>query len=86
MKISEKAKDEPKPKSKPKSKARSDVEPRIKFEDEPEYPTAYETIRQDTYIWNGGLGWKQIGRRYSTTATKRISKDIQEWIAQQEKK
>ena len=59
-----------------------DYEERIKFESEPDNLIPWESIMQETYIYTGDKKqrWEKIGKRYSTTATKKISDDIRDWL------
>jgi hypothetical protein len=53
-----------------------DFEPRFKIEptrDNADLLDNY-TVRQDSYLWTKGK-WKQIGQRYSTMSTHKISEE-----------
>lgn len=59
-----------------------DFEKRFKIEQEPEQLVPFKTMRQtnEVYIGPTKKNWTILGIRYSTAATKKIEKDIEEEV------
>ena len=64
---------------------RVDDEPRFRSDPEPKNKTAYVTMKQEVFVWDG-KAWELLSVRHGDVATSNITMEIARWMKTDEYK